>query len=151
MNKQRTRTIRWVLSALTLFSCWMARAAEQPANPAPTADLSARAIGSSPREAPRSGKEFWALSITGKALNVWDIELTQRRIRQSPTWREANPLLPRRPGRSRMYAQFLGGSLAADYLTWRLRRSGHVRWARALQVAGIGMSLWGIQQNARHR
>ncbi len=97
--------------------------------------------------APTAGKEFWALVITDKALKVWDIELTQRLLKQGYT--EMNPLLPKRPTRARMYVQFMGLSVGADYLAYRLRRAGHPRWAQVIQYGSIGVSILAIQHNYR--
>jgi len=115
----------------------------------PSEFLLARSVAAAQaKPQPKIGKEFWALVITSKALKVWDIELTQRRMRRNPYWQEAWPLLSRRPCRPAMYAEFIGLDLLADYLSWRLRRAGHPNWARAIQSTSIGFSVGGIVRNS---
>jgi hypothetical protein len=97
-----------------------------------------------------ASKEFWLLVAADAGLKVMDIESTQRWMRRDPTFYECNPFLPRRPGRVRMYAQFLGGSVVVDYAAWRLRRAGHRNWARVIQVGGIALSAYCVQHNLRH-
>lgn len=99
---------------------------------------------------PKTGRDFWALVMVGNVAKAVDIESTQRWMRRDPGFRETNPLLPRRPTRARMYAQFLGGGLLVDYAAWRLRRAGHRNWARMIQFGQTGLSIYCAQYNLRH-
>ena len=94
-------------------------------------------------------KEFWLLVAANKVMVAADIESTQALFRAKPTTYEMNPLLPRRPGRGRMYAQLMAESLVFDYVAWRLRRAGHPTVARVLQCGTIGVSIWCVQHNWR--
>ena len=95
-------------------------------------------------------RDYWALVAVQTAAGITDAELTRYRIRQNPAWRELNPFLPHRPSRHRMYLQGAAVLIVINYAAYRLERSGHRRWARALQAIPIAGFIWGIQQNARH-
>jgi len=99
---------------------------------------------------PKMGKDFWGLVAVQSVATVWDVELTQRRMRQDPLRHEANPFLPRRPGRGRMYGQFFAANVVADYAAWRLRHAGHRHWARVVQIGSIAIYGYCIAYNATH-
>lgn len=96
-------------------------------------------------------REFLILTSARVTLTLTDIEVSQWRMRQSLTWHEYNPMLPHRPGRKRMMAQFLAGDTLCAYVSWRFYKNGHRNVSRIIQISNIAISSYCIIHNISRR